>query len=214
MTTTSHDDSTAAGTLLDDHASRSEARITLISGTNRPGSATREITDILAAFYTALQQEVRILDLVDLPLEVFAPSSYSRKPESFHRFAASVLEADGIHIVTPEYNGGPPGVLKHFIDLLPYPQAFRNRPVCFTGLAAGQWGALRPVEQLQLILGYGKALVFPERVFLPSIRAATSRKGPVVDEENEKRLMQQAGEFAAFVRRIAAEEATTEGIVS
>ncbi|HEX2101594.1 MAG TPA: hypothetical protein VHF69_13060, partial [Candidatus Synoicihabitans sp.] len=73
----------------------------------------------------------------------------------------------------------------------------------FTGLAAGQWGALRSVEQLQLIVGYGKALVFPERVFLPNIGERTSGGGSIVDVKNEERLEQQARNFVAFIQRVS-----------
>jgi NAD(P)H-dependent FMN reductase len=207
MKTISHDRPNTTGTLFADRAPQTATRITVISGTNRLGSATRRVTEVVASLYTALQQEVRILDLAELPLEAFAPSAYSRKPDTLHRFVAPVLEADGIHFVTPEYNGGAPGVLKHFIDLLPYPQAFEDRPVCFTGLAAGQWGALRPVEQLQLILSYGKALLFPERVFLPKIGTTTSHGGSIVDAEGQERLRQQTRKFVAFVHRVSVDVA-------
>ena len=49
--------------------------------------------------------------------------------------------------------------------MLKFPESFEKRPVCFTGLGAGIWGALRPVEQLQAIFGYRNAYLFPERVF-------------------------------------------------
>jgi chromate reductase, NAD(P)H dehydrogenase (quinone) len=32
--------------------------------------------------------------------------------------------------------------------MLKFPETFEKRPVCFVGVAAGIWGALRPVEQL------------------------------------------------------------------
>ena len=75
-----------------------------------------------------------------------------KKPAAFARFSSAILTSDGVHLVTPEYNGGAPGVLKYFIDMLKFPEAFEQRPVAFTGLAAGQWGALRPVEQLAAII--------------------------------------------------------------
>ena len=52
-----------------------------------------------------------------------------------------VLDAAGLHIITPEYNGSFPGVLKYFIDMLKFPESFVEKPVAFTGEAAGLWGA-------------------------------------------------------------------------
>ena len=69
-------------------------------------------------------------------------------------------------VVVPEYNGSFPGILKYFIDLLPFPESFDCRPVSYVGVSAGQWGALRAVEQLQLVFGYRNAYVHPPRTFL------------------------------------------------
>ena len=115
----------------------------------------------------------------------------------------SVLQASGLHVVTPEYNGSMPGVLKYFIDLLKFPESFERRPVCFTGLAAGTWGALRPVEQLQQIFGYRNAHIYPERVFIPGIGNQLGADGRLKDEELVGRLRKQAAGFAEFTRRFA-----------
>jgi len=131
--------------------------ITIVSGTNRPRSCTRQIAAQVEAIYRALDLRVRLLDLADLPPELFAPAAYAEKPPAFAPFPAAVLDADGLVVVTPEYNGGIPGVLEYFIDMLPFPESFEGRAVCFVGLAAGMWGALRPVEQRQAIFGYCNA---------------------------------------------------------
>lgn len=173
--------------------------ITLLSGTNRPGSKTRQITAVLETLYREAGHPAQVLDLADLPAEVFAPGAYAEKPASFSRFADMVLASDGLHVVTPEYNGGFPGVLKYFIDLLPFPESFERRPVAFTGLAAGQWGALRPVEQLQAIFGYRNAYLFPGRVFLPGVSKLITDGGPLQDENLLVRLRQQVAGFIGFV---------------
>jgi chromate reductase len=87
-------------------------KITLLSGTNRPGSNTRKIVSIIAAQYQEIGLPVDILDLAELPQEIFLPQSYGQKPASFARFSEAILQSDGVHIVTPEYNGGVPGILK------------------------------------------------------------------------------------------------------
>jgi NAD(P)H-dependent FMN reductase len=109
-------------------------------------------------------------------------------------------------IVTPEYNGGFPGVLKYFIDMLPFPECFEGRPVCFVGLAAGAWGAIRPVEQLQAIWMYRSAHLFPTRVFLPGIKSLLDADGRLRDDTNVRRLREQATAFLGFVKRIRAKE--------
>lgn len=176
--------------------------ITLIAGTNRPGSNTRKVARHLEEIYGALKVPLRVLDLAQLPPEIFSPGSYAEKPAAFAPFSDGVLQASGLHVVTPEYNGGIPGVLKYFIDMLKFPESFERRPVCFTGVAAGIWGALRPVEQLQAIFGYRNAYLYPERVFLPGVGKLLNAGGRLQDAELLERLQKQADGFVNFVERV------------
>ena len=176
--------------------------IVIISGTNRPGSNTRKVTAHVAAVYHSLGVKTHLLDLAELPPEIFAPTAYAEKPASLARFTDPILAADGLVIVTPEYNGSVPGILKYFIDMLPFPESFEQRPVCFVGLAAGVWGALRPVEQLQAIFGYRNAYIFPERVFMPGIGKLLNDAGQFTNPDLEQRLRKQAEGFVGFVENL------------
>ncbi len=176
--------------------------ITLIVGTNRPDSNTRKVATHVEEIYAALGVPLRVLDLAKLPAEIFSASSYGDKPKSFQPFADGVLQASGLVVLSPEYNGGVPGVLKYFIDMLKFPESFDRRPVCFVGLAAGIWGALRPVEQLQAIFGYRNAHIYPERVFLPKIGELLDDKGRLANAEILDRLKAQAAGFVEFVERV------------
>src|SRR6266699_4034825 len=157
--------------------------LTLLVGTNRPASNTRKVAAQLEEIYAELKVPLHVLDLAQLPPEIFSPTAYADKPLSFQPFAEAVLNSSGLHVVSPEYNGGIPGVLKYFIDMLKFPESFERRPVCFTGLAAGIWGALRPVEQLQAIFGYRNAYIYPERVFLPQINTLLDEQGRLKSAE-------------------------------
>lgn len=176
--------------------------MTLLSGTNRPDSNTRRVVAELEMVYRDLGVPVTVIDLARLPLEVFLPTAYAEKPAAFAPFSEAVLRSSGLHVVTPEYNGGMPGVLKYFIDLLKFPESFERRPVCFTGVAAGMWGALRPVEQLQAIFGYRNAHIFPERVFIARAFEQFQESGRLKDAELVARLKAQATGFVEFVERL------------
>ena len=176
--------------------------ITIVVGTNRPGSNSRKIAAELESIYATLKIPLRVLDLAQLPPEIFSHASYGEKPKSFQPFSDAVLQSSGLHVVTPEYNGGMPGVLKYFIDMLKFPESFERRPVCFTGVAAGIWGALRPVEQLQAIFGYRNAHLFPERVFIPTVNQALDGQGRLKDPELVERLKKQANGFVEFVEKL------------
>jgi NAD(P)H-dependent FMN reductase len=176
--------------------------IVLIVGTNRPGSNSRKVAAQVENIYQELKTPLKVLDLAQLPSEIFSPASYAEKPKSFQPFADAVLQSSGLHVIAPEYNGGIPGVLKYFIDMLKFPESFERRPVCFTGVAAGIWGALRPVEQLQAIFGYRNAHIYPERVFLPQVNNLLDESGRIKDAELLERLKKQAAGFVAFTEKL------------
>lgn len=176
--------------------------ILIVAGTNRPNSNALRVANQIFAHYSAAGAEASILSLTELPAEVFDGSAYAKKPPAMVQIQQRVLEALGLHVVTPEYNGSFPGVLKYFIDMLKFPESFENKPVAFTGEAAGIWGGLRSVEQLQMIFGYRNAHVYPNRVFIPGIGGKFTAEGQFNDAEIDARLASQAQGFAQFAAKI------------
>ena len=55
--------------------------ITLIVGTNRPGSNTRKVARHVEEIYAALKVPLHVLDLAQLPPEIFSPASYAAEAE-------------------------------------------------------------------------------------------------------------------------------------
>jgi chromate reductase, NAD(P)H dehydrogenase (quinone) len=179
--------------------------ILVISGTNRPNSHAMRVSRVLMDHYRRGQVQAELFSLTELPCDVFRPDSYAEKPPAMQEVQQRVLAAAGLHVVTPEYNGSFPGVLKYFIDLLKFPESFEHKPVAFVGEASGAWGALRAVEQLQHVFGYRNAHVYPPRVFIPLVRTRFDADGGLIDPELDARLAKQAQGFAGFVRRLAAD---------
>ena len=177
--------------------------ILVVSGTNRNGSRSLQLAKFLHAYLDNHpdQPGSKLIDLSELPQSVFQGGAYWDKPEDFQPFAQDVLDSDGILTVVPEYNGSFPGILKYFIDLLPFPESFENRPVSFVGISAGQWGALRAVEQLQHVFGYRNAHVYPKRTFLPAIQTILDDEGNFHSDEIPERLQKQVDGFVAFCQK-------------
>ena len=176
--------------------------ITMVVGTNRPGSRARAVSKHVEEIYAELGVQLTTLDLANLPPEIFNPSSYDEVPASFAPFQNAVTDAHGLVIVTPEYNGSIPGILKYFIDMLDFPVSFERRPVCFVGVAKGMWGALRPIEQLQQIFGYRNGFIYPERVFMPGIDKLLDDGGRLKDATLIDRMRKQAVGYVDFVERL------------
>ena len=175
-----------------------ERPILIISGTNRPGSNAARVAGILSGQYDRLGVPHEILSMAELPKEVFDGAAYANKPAAMVALQQRVLDAIGLHIVTPEYNGSFPGVLKYFIDMLKFPESFEHKPVAFVGEAAGMWGGLRAVEQLQQIFSYRNAHILPDRVFIPGVGTKFDGTGKLTDAAIEERLAKQCERFARF----------------
>jgi chromate reductase, NAD(P)H dehydrogenase (quinone) len=176
--------------------------ILIISGTNRPESNALRISRLVLEQYEAIGVAARVFSLADLPKEAFDGATYASKPPSIVAIQQAVLAARGLHVVTPEYNGSFPGVLKYFIDLLKFPESFENKPVAFIGEAAGIWGGLRAVEQLQQIFSYRNAHLFPDRVFIPGVGRALNPEGRLIDPALNERIATQCSGFSGFVELI------------
>jgi chromate reductase len=180
----------------------SDRPILVISGTNRPNSNTRKLADVVLEHYVAMNIPAEMYSLTELPQEIFNPSSYAAKPPAFVAVQERIVKSAGLHVVTPEYNGSFPGVLKYFIDMLKFPESFERKPVAFIGLAAGIFGALRPVEHLQGIFGYRNAYIYPDRVFIAGVSQKLGADGQLNDDSVNTRIASQVDGFARFVQKV------------
>ena len=177
--------------------------IITLSGTNRPGANTKIVAQSVFNRVSKIvgEKESRFMDLASLKQEIFDPSAYGQKPLWFiDEFQKPILDASGLIIVTPEYNGSFPGALKYFIDMLKFPESLVGLPVALIGIAAGQFGALRSVEQLEMILHYRKTHIFGERLFVPAIHQVLKPDGSLGDLD--ERLDSLVTGFAAFARAL------------
>jgi chromate reductase len=176
--------------------------ITVISGTNRPGSNTRKIAVLVQDMLQVTGEEITLLDLAEMPPEIFADSSYASKPGSFAVFQDQILESDGVLTVVPEYNGSFPGVLKYFIDMLRFPESLYELPAAFVGLSSGRWGGVRAVEHIEMVFQYRHAHLFGRRCFIPNVGRAIDENGRLTDPDVAKRLKKTALEFVRYCKSL------------
>jgi len=173
----------------------------IIAGTDRPESNTFKVAKYIQSVYQSLGEHVEILDLRQMKEHLHDDLHYGKPSEAMQPYMEKVLTSDGLIVVTPEYNGSMPGVLKYFIDHLKFPDSFEFRPVCFVGLG-GMFGALRPVEHLQQIFGYRNAYVYPERVFIMNVGKALNSAGEPQDEFLRQLILKQAQGFQKFTEAL------------
>lgn len=176
--------------------------IVLLIATNRPGSNTGKVATHVIEIYAAKGISLHVVDLHQLPPEIFAPSSYAEKPANFAPFQEAISKASGVVIVTPEYNGGFPGIFKYFIDMLKFPESFNGMPFAFVGLSAGIGGAIRPIEQFSTLVTYLRGIIYPEKVNIPGINNHLDESGRLKTPELIERLEKQADGFIKFLKQL------------
>lgn len=178
--------------------------IAVLIGTHRKQSVSARIAKQIVSMYSELGVPTDLIDPAELPLEFFHPSSFERRYETDSPLAQQLISARGLHLCVPEYNGSYPGVLKHLLDVQNYERCFGGKAVAFVGIAAGDWGGLRAVDQLAAVFQYRSAHLFGKRVFIRNIdEAPFDANGHLTDQQVVDRLRAQVRGFSDFVRRLA-----------
>lgn len=156
----------------------------LLLGTNRKERASeavarwvfekmREREDVEAVFF-----DVRDFDL---PRDHYGTEIGAMFPE----WRDAIIEADGLVIVTPEYNHGYPGILKSVLDLLL--REYIHKAVAFVGVSAGVWGGTRVIEAcVPMVRELGLAVTFSDLNF-PQAQNKFDAEGNLLDKNYEKR---------------------------
>lgn len=165
--------------------------ITIISGTNRPGSNSRKVAAIIESNLRSQGEETQLVDLQELPRDIFVPENYGKPPATFAPFQEKMSATDGIITVVPEYNGSYPGALKYFIDLLKFPETLNGMPSAFVGVSAGVFGSLRSIEQLQMVFQYRSARLFNKYVLLPKVHEKLDSSGSKIIDDFTRGLFEQ-----------------------
>jgi NAD(P)H-dependent FMN reductase len=129
--------------------------ISVIVGSTRQNRfSERPAQWILQRLRKRAEVDSRLFDLRDFPMPFFdhpvPPALPGRAPYEdpvVRRWTAQIGASDGFIFVTPEYNYGPPAVLKNAIDWV-YPEWNRKAAACVSyGSAMGA----RAVQQLRQI---------------------------------------------------------------
>ena len=104
---------------------------------------------------------------------------------------AQIREADGLLVVTPEYNGSVPGVLKNAIDWASRPprqSALWGKTVAIAGATTGRYGAIWAQQDLRRVLGLAGARVVEGEVPVPRAHEKFDAEGQLVDPLIAERL--------------------------
>ena len=121
--------------------------------------------------------EAEILDLKKYNFPLFEERlSRQRSPATdVIDFSEKIKSADGVIIITPEYNGGYPASLKNIIDLL-YDE-WHRKPVAISTVSDGNFGGTQVITSLQFSLWKMKAWTVPAMFPVPDVMASFDENG-------------------------------------
>ncbi|MEX0927981.1 MAG: NAD(P)H-dependent oxidoreductase [Balneolales bacterium] len=187
-------------------------KLAVISGTDRPHSNALKISEFVCAKYRERNVDTELISMCDFPLKDVAGGRYGGDIPSVKKFNEPILSSNGLVFVVPEYNGSYPGILKLFIDHLPFPRALSKVPVCYIGESDGKFGALRSLEQLQHVCGYRYAFNFPERVFIDKVSKTFDETEGHSDDFTSRLLHSQIKNFILFVEALEQADLTRKKV--
>ncbi|HKA25046.1 MAG TPA: NAD(P)H-dependent oxidoreductase [Candidatus Eisenbacteria bacterium] len=117
--------------------------IPIVLGTVRKGRRSEPAAHaVLERVRSRPGVETELIDVAALHLPNDDAGEQIKNPT----FAERMTHADGLIVVTPEYNRGYPGMLKHLLDSCL--KEYIHKPVGVVGVSAGPWGGTRVIENL------------------------------------------------------------------
>jgi NAD(P)H-dependent FMN reductase len=162
--------------------------IAIISASIRIGRASHRVAMYLESYIKESGLgTAEILDLDEFNFPLFRERlKFLKDPgEDVLKFASKVTVADGVIVVTPEYNGGYPAALKNVIDLL-YPE-WKRKPIGIATASAGSFGGSQVGPALAFTFLKIGALVTPAVYRAPTVQETYDATGVPVDKPTADR---------------------------
>jgi chromate reductase, NAD(P)H dehydrogenase (quinone) len=154
----------------------SALKILVIPGSTRTGSRNVRLAAAAAYHFAQAGADATRISLADFPLPMYDGDlqATSGVPKHAVNLKRMIGTHHGVLIVTPEYNGAIPPLLKNAIDWVSRVQdpnerrgqVFRTRPFAIAAASEGRLGGARALAALRLILSACQALVIPNQLTL------------------------------------------------
>jgi len=158
----------------------------ILLGTPRKDRQSQNVANwVLAKMSERDEIDSQLFDVCDfdLPKDHYGMEIKDQFPE----WRDAIIKADGLVIVTPEYNHSFPGTMKSVIDLL-LPE-YIHKAVAFVGVSAGVWGGTRVIEScIPMVRELGLAVTFSDLNF-PHVKTKFDENGNLLDEAYKRRVI-------------------------
>jgi NAD(P)H-dependent FMN reductase len=157
--------------------------IPIILGTARRGRRTEHAARfVLEQTRKRADIKTELIDVCNLPLKLDDAGEQMKDP----KFSATVERSDGLIIVSPEYNHGYPGLLKHALDM--NLEEYIHKAVGICGVSAGPFGGARVIEALLPVMReLGLVTIFWD-VNFGNVQKLFDDQGNLLDQSYMRRL--------------------------
>ena len=178
-------------------------RIVALSGSLRKRSFNTALVNAAAKMFP---EEVAAASITGIPLYNADIEESEGIPEVVSKLKDRIAEADGLLLVTPEYNNAIPGVFKNAIDWLSrptkdIPRVFHNKPVALTGASVGSFGTtLAQTAWLPILRTLRVQPWFEGRLLVTRAASLVDDEGVLTDEDTLKKLREFVAGFIAYCR--------------
>lgn len=177
----------------------------VICGSLRKGSYNAAVANALPALAPPELTLAPAPSFADFPLYNY-DVQMAGMPAAVTAWADAIRAADGIVIVTPEYNWSIPGPLKNAIDWVSKLKdvPFKDKPVALQSASTGQVGGARMQYHLRMTLGSLDAVVLgkPEVFVNFAAKKIDETTGELTDEPTREIIRQQLAAFARSIKRM------------
>jgi len=126
--------------------------------------------------------ETELIDVRTLPMRLDDAGEQMKDP----KFASTIERCDGLILVTPEYNHGYPGLLKHALDM--NLKEYIHKAVGICGVSAGPFGGARVIEHLVPVMRELGLVTIFEDVNFGKIGTLFDERGNLLDENFVRRV--------------------------
>jgi NAD(P)H-dependent FMN reductase len=158
--------------------------IPVLLGTPRQGRMSEHVAKFVLSQVAKLPGiETELLDVRALSFPTSDAGEQIKSPV----FSAAMMRADALVIITPEYNHGYPGLLKHALDT--NLKEYVHKAVGLVGVSAGPWGGTRVVENLLPVMReLGLVTIFWDGNFSNVRKVFDPATGALLDDAYVRRL--------------------------
>lgn len=157
--------------------------IPLILGTAREGRQSENVARfVFEQTKKRADVETELIDVRELPMKLDDAGEQMKDP----KFSAAIERCDGLIIVTPEYNHGYPGLLKHALDM--NLKEYIHKAVGICGVSAGPFGGARVIEGLLPVMRELGLVAIFEDVNFGNVAKIFDDEGNLLDQNYVRRL--------------------------